>query len=117
MAPFALTNMQFIVQANAGSSVLMFGARNDPQAFGLDDVSVVPISLPSFKAVAMANHACTLTWTAVPGLVYQVQYTTNLAANVWNNLGSAISATNATLSLLDVQLSDAQRFYRVWLSP
>jgi hypothetical protein len=97
--------------------VLQFGAQNDPEAFGLDNVSVVPISPPVFQGVTLANGAITLTWTALPGLAYQVQYTTNLAGNLWNNIGSAVTATNATLTLSDVQPPDPQRFYRVVMSP
>ncbi len=118
MAPFDWTNMQFIVRATGDSTVLQFGARNDPQAFGLDDVSVVPISPPTLQGVTLANGAVTLAWTALPGLAYQVQYTTNLAGSLWNNIGSAITATtNTTLNLSDVQPPDHQRFYRVVLSP
>jgi hypothetical protein len=116
MAPFNWTNMQFAVYAATGSTVLQFGARNDPEAFGLDDVSVVPISTPIFQGVTLAGGAITLTWTALSGLAYQFQYTTNLAAGVWNNIGSPVTATNATLTLSDVQPPDPRRFYRVVLS-
>jgi len=67
--------------------------------------------------VTLANGAITLTWTAVPGLAYQVQYTTNLAAGVWDNLGSPATVANATLTVSEVQPPDPQRFYRVVFSP
>ena len=117
MAPFNWTNMQFLVRAAGNSTVLEFGARNDPQAFGLDGVSVAPISAPTFQGLTLANGGVTLTWTALPGLAYQVQYTTNLAGNLWNNLGSAVTATNTTLTLSDIQPPGQQRLYRVVLSP
>jgi hypothetical protein len=117
MAPFNWTNVQFVVAADGTNTVLQFGARNDPEAFGLDDVSVVPISAPAFQSVTPANGAVTLTWSALPGLAYQVQYTTNLASGLWNNIGSAVTATNLTITRSDVQPSDSQRFYRVVLSP
>jgi len=117
MPPFNWTNMQFVVRAASTSTVLQFGARNDPQAFGLDDVSVAPISPPVIQGATLANGTLTLAWTALPGLAYQVQYTTNLAAGLWNNIGSALTATSATLSLSDLQPPDSQRLYRVVLSP
>jgi hypothetical protein len=40
------SNMQFVVKAAATNTVLQFGARNDPVAFAVDDVSVIPISSP-----------------------------------------------------------------------
>jgi len=67
--------------------------------------------------VTLVNGALSLTWTVSPWLAYQVQYTTNLAANLWSNIGSAVTATNATLTLSDVQPPDPQRFYRVVPSP
>ncbi len=117
MAPFNWTNMQFFVRAAGNTTVLQFGARNDPQEFGLDDVSVVPISAPKFQGATQAGGVVTLAWTALPGLAYQVQYTTNLASGVWSNLGNPTTATNATLTLPDVQPADPRRFYRVVLSP
>jgi hypothetical protein len=117
LAPFNWTNMQFVVRAAGTSTVLQIGARNDPQAFGLDDVSVTPISPPTIQGATLTNGTLTLAWTALPGLAYQVQYTTNLAAGVWNNIGSAVTATNATLTLSDLQPPDSQRLYRVVLSP
>jgi hypothetical protein len=117
MAPFNWTNMQFLVRATGTSSVLEFGARNDPEAFGLDNISVVAVSPPLFQATALAGGAFAFTWTALPGMTYQVQYTTNLAAPVWNNLGGAITATKTVLSSSDAQPPDQQRFYRVILLP
>ena len=69
------------------------------------------------KGLTLANGGVTLTWTALPGLAYQVQYTTNLAGNLWNNLGGAVTATNTTLTLSDIQPPGQQRLYRVVLSP
>jgi hypothetical protein len=120
MAAFNWTNMQFLVRAAGSSTVLEFGARNDPEQFGLDDVSVAPVSAPAFQGVTLAANSITLNWTGLPGLAYQVQYTTNLAGNVWNNIGSAVTATNATpttLTLSDVNPTNPQRFYRIVLSP
>jgi hypothetical protein len=117
LAPFNWTNMQFFVRAAGASTVLEFGGRNDPQAFGLDDISVVPVSLPALQSLALAHDIVTLTWTTLPGLAYQFQYTTNLAASAWNNLGGLVTATNTTLTLSDVQPPDLHRFYRLLLSP
>ena len=44
MDQFAWTNMQYVVTATGTSSVLQFGFRNDQNAFGLDDVSVQPVT-------------------------------------------------------------------------
>jgi len=59
----------------------------------------------------------TFTWSAVAGRTYQVQYSTNLTQGTWNNLGSAIPATNGIVTTSDTIGPDAQRFYRVALLP
>ena len=41
------TNQKFIVSATGTNTVLQFSVRNDPWYFGLDDVTVTPVSLPS----------------------------------------------------------------------
>jgi hypothetical protein len=115
MAAFNWTNMQFVLTATESSAVLQFGARNDPEAFGLDDVSVTPVSPPRLQGVTLAKGGITLAWTTLPGLLYQVQYTTNLTGG-WDNLGGALAATNQTTMLTDVQPSDQRRFYRVFLA-
>jgi len=116
LAPFNWTNMLFVASAPGSSAFLQFGARNDPQAFGLDDVSAVPFSPPKLQAVTAVNGAVTFTWATVPGLAYQAQYTTNLAGGGWTNVGSPLAATSATLTLSEAQPPDQRRFYRIVLS-
>ena len=115
--PFNWTNMQFAVTATESSTMLVFGARNDPHQFGLDDISVVPISPPNFQGLTVSNAVVGLAWSTIPGLVYQVQYTTNLTGGAWNNLGGAVTATTTTTSQSEAQPADRFRFYRVVLSP
>jgi hypothetical protein len=57
-------------------------------------------------------------WNTVnpyPPVGYQVQYTTNLAAPNWINLGSVFTGTTATLSTTNSMSIDRQRVYRVLL--
>jgi hypothetical protein len=117
--PFtAWTNLQFIVTATSVSTVLQFGFEDTPYYLGLDDISVTPIMPPAFKAAQQTTAPTTafnLTWSAVAGLVYQVQYNTNLLQTNWINLGSPITATTNTLSISDTNAfsSSPSRFYRV----
>jgi hypothetical protein len=82
----------------------------------LDDISVTPIPAPSFVAAIGVTNAISLTWYAVPGVKYQVQYTTNLAGTNWVNM-STNAATSSTLSLTNHPGSDRQRFYRILRLP
>jgi subtilase family serine protease len=117
MAVFSYTNMQFVVWAANSSATLEFGARNDNDYFGLDDVSVTPIPPPVFQSAATAGGAIALTWGAMTGASYQLQYTTNLTPINWINLGTPITASNGVIAAFDTQPTDRQRFYRVVLAP
>jgi trimeric autotransporter adhesin len=70
-----------------------------------------------FQSVVQTAGALTLTWSTVPGRVYQVQYTTNLSQADWTNLGDTNLATSGTTSAADSTAPDQQRFYRVALLP
>lgn len=111
------TNLQFIVTAAGAGSVLQFGFRDDNSYLGLDDVSVVPVPVPSFLEVTTTNGTINFTWNAMTGLVYQVQYKTNLTQPNWIDLGSTIPGTTSFLNASDVIGPNAQRFYRLSILP
>jgi hypothetical protein len=115
VARMSWTNMQFTVFATNAATTLECEFRNDPDAFGFDDVSVTPVATPAFSSVAVSNGAIVFHWNATPGFVYQLQYTTNLAAPLWINAGGLITATNAVATTTDPQHTDPQRFYRLEL--
>ncbi len=113
LAAFDWTNAQFIVSATSTNTALQFGARDDPAAIGLDDVSVQALAAPSFQAVTHNAGAITLVWSAAPGMTYQIQYTDALSPPRWIDLGPAITATNSIMSASDTLSSSTQRFYRI----
>jgi hypothetical protein len=109
------SNMTFIVTATGTNTTLQFGNRNDPAAFGVDDINLWPIPAPSFQTVAATNSTVTFTWNSVTSLVYQVEYSTNLASTNWTIL-STNTATGFTVSITNSVKSDPKRFYRIrWL--
>jgi hypothetical protein len=109
--------VQFVVVATTNSTVLQFGFRNDLFFFGLDDVSVTPLPEPVFQSVTRTTNNIDLTWSTVPGMVYQVQYTANLHPTTWSNLEGTITATGNTLSTSYPIGTATQRFYRAVLLP
>jgi hypothetical protein len=117
MAPFNWTNFQFLVMASGQSSALQFGARNDPQEFGLDDVSVTPLPQLTLRATNQADGSIQLTWNTVPGLTYRVQYTTDLTQASWVSVGAPTTGTGSTATTSDISPPDLQRFYRLVLLP
>ena len=109
--------MRYVVPAAGASTVLEFGAYNNSGVFGLDDVSVVSVPLPTVQSVRQVGSAVNLTWTTLAGLAYQVQYKTNLASTNWSNLGGLTNATGSATSASDTISPGAPRFYRVALVP
>jgi hypothetical protein len=112
------TNLQFIVTATASSAVLQLGFRDDPYYLGLDDVSVTPVPVTAFQpAILMqTNNAFNFTWNAITGLVYQVQFKTNLLQTNWSVLAN-IAATNTAMTFVDTNpiTGSPQKFYRLLL--
>jgi len=119
---FDWTNLEFIVTAAGTTTLLQFGAENDPSYFGLDDVSVTPVPPPEFSLAQPPppnNASFNLTWSTVPGVSYQVLYSTNLLDTNWINLGGPLTAVTNTLSVSDTNalLVSPQRFYRLVEQP
>ena len=73
--------------------------------------------IPSLTAMNGATNGFGFSWSAVPGLWYQVQYRTNLVRGDWINLGASMLATNSPMPFVDSASTDSERFYRVVLLP
>jgi hypothetical protein len=56
-----------------------------------------------------------LTWSAMPGIYYQLQSTADLGQTNWLNLGDPLQATNDTLTASVTTGLDPRRFFRVAL--
>lgn len=64
--------------------------------------------------VAYAPKSTIVNWNnTFDGHSYQLQYKTNLLDPLWINLGTLITATNATESYTDTTAGGATRFYRI----
>jgi subtilase family serine protease len=109
------TNIAMVVTATGTNTTLQFGAENVPDGFGLDDITVTPLPAILFQTVTKTNGTLNFTWNALTGLVYQVQYKTNLLQTNWINLGNAITATNSTATATNLIGPDLRRFYRLQL--
>jgi hypothetical protein len=77
---------------------------------------VTHIPAVAFKTATQTAGTFNLTWATATGLVYQVQYKTNLLQTNWLNLTKATTATTTNLSASDTGASP-QRFYRLSVTP
>jgi len=107
------TNMTFILTATGTNTTLQFGSRNDPAAFGLDDINVWPIPNPSFRSASKTSaNAVAFSWNSLASIAYQVQFSTNLTKTNWIILSTNI-ATGSVLTFTNSYGTDIQRFYRI----
>jgi hypothetical protein len=111
---FDWSNLVLYVTATSTNTTLQFGGRNDPNLFGLDDVTLISIPPPNPRISKASPNAVSLTWNSLTGLVYQVQYSTNLLSTNWFNLATN-TATGPTLSMTNTIGPSPWRFYRVFL--
>ena len=69
---------------------------------------------PQITPLARVATGMAITWTAVPGKVYRVQFKTRLDDPEWADLSGDVTATSASATKIDETASaSAQRFYRV----
>lgn len=109
--------MQFRAVAPTNATLLQFGSDNDQDYFCLDDVSVLPVPLPTIQNIQQAGQTVGITWNSLSGLVYQVQYVTNLLQGQWTYLGSPITATGYSATASEDIGAGTQEFFRVALLP
>jgi hypothetical protein len=107
------TNETFFVNLSTPTNAVIA----DSQGVGtiLDDDGAGALVFTSrFVRIAGPGHAVTTVWTAVSGGQFQVQFTTNLLAPAWSNLGSQVLAVDTNSSLVDTSSATASpRLYRV----
>jgi hypothetical protein len=70
---------------------------------------------PVIRSLLVSNGTATLTWAAVVGETYRVEFKSDLASSTpWINLGLNIVFTNSVATVSDTALAGAsKRFYRV----
>jgi hypothetical protein len=78
-------------------------------------VTVVP--RPILQAVALTNNLLGLSWNAISGQVYRVQFKQNLSSLNWTNLPPDVTATGSNAGKTDAIGSSAARLYRVQVLP
>jgi hypothetical protein len=75
-------------------------------------VVVIPPTPPSFERIFTAGGQVSFSIDTVPGRLYRVTYTDDLAGGIWMPLDTDFVAGGPVASLSDA-LATPQRFYRV----
>ena len=111
------TNIQLMVTATAGTSVLQFGYRNDTAYFGLDDVSVSPAQPPGIAGISLSGTNLVLNCTgALTGGTNFVLMGTNLTEplNQWVPVATNVPGADGNFSVTAtnaVNPNARQQFY------
>ena len=66
-----------------------------------------------YATISPSISGPTISWPAMPGISYQVQFNTNVTDPGWQNLNSIINIMGNQASQQDVAPGSSQRFYRV----
>jgi len=69
---------------------------------------------PAIQSLRITNGIAAITWSAVPGGTYRLQYKDSLDCSTWHDLAD-IAATASTITISDLVSNAPQRFYRVLL--
>jgi hypothetical protein len=75
---------------------------------------VIPAPVLAAPSAQRPPGSVALSWSAIPGRRYRVQFKNSLGEAAWTNLGAVVIASGDTASLMDAgAVLSPQRFYRV----
>jgi peptidoglycan hydrolase-like amidase len=74
--------------------------------------TVTVFARPTIRSVTFSNSTAMLSWEAIPGTTYRVQFKNDLDDAEWTNLPPDVTASTSVASLTDSP-GVAQRFYRI----
>jgi uncharacterized repeat protein (TIGR03803 family) len=110
------SSLALLVQGNDGNfyGTTQYGGSNgDGVVFSINPFSAAPV----LTSITLVSGTIEITWSGLPGQLYQAQYATNLTQTTWSDLGRPVTAVNGVGSKTDSAPVNAQRFYRVYLVP
>lgn len=99
---------QIAVQVTDGGTPALI----DTQAF-----TITVANRPLITSIAVTSSVVSVTWSALPGQLYQLQRSTNLIGENWHAIIPEVRATGESQTHTNAIGSDAQQFYRVLVLP
>jgi hypothetical protein len=79
--------------------------------------TIVVVSSPIIERIDAAEETVTITWSALPGIIYRVQFKSNQSESNWSDLPGDVTAEGPTATKTDVIYGDLERYYRVLILP
>jgi hypothetical protein len=79
--------------------------------------TIIVVSPPIIAGIDASGEMVTISWNALPGLSYRVQFNSDQGDSTWTDLPGDVTAEGPTATKTDIPHGDAQRFYRVLLLP
>ena len=104
-------------QAGANSITVRVTDNGLPNLSDAKTFTVSVLVRPVLEAIVMAGNSATLTWDAISGTTYRIQFKTNLTDAAWSDLAPDVTATGATASASDPSSTNDMRFYRILVVP
>jgi hypothetical protein len=108
---FGWTNLQFTVPASTANTTLEFDFNDQPGAFGLDDITVEPVSARIFQSIVLAPGTNVLISWPISAAAFQLQSSSNLLGS-WVNVATPLTTNGNQISTL-VPLQGSQQFFRL----
>ncbi len=103
-----------MVNGNFYGTTVNGGTNGLPTGYG----TIFRLSMTPALSAFQTNGALSFVWNAMPGQIFQLQYTTNLNQKAWVNLGALITASNSSVTTSDAMpVGTPPRFYRVAVVP
>jgi hypothetical protein len=105
-------NAAFLISDSPLESVIMEITLEDGDGI---NISISGDTVPSSPrdTILTINSAVELEWPTIPGLVYQIQWNTNLTTNIWHNLGDPIIGDGTTYYYFDSTRHYPKRYYQI----
>jgi uncharacterized repeat protein (TIGR01451 family) len=75
------------------------------------------LARPVILSITLSNSVAKITWSAIPGQAYRLQYLETLSTTNWNDLSPDVTAAGPTAAQVDSFGSASSRFYRVMVLP
>jgi uncharacterized repeat protein (TIGR03806 family) len=79
--------------------------------------AVTVVARPTLQTLSVTGGNFTLSWSAIPGLTYRLQYKASLADDTWTDLPGDVTSLGGTATATDTTGLQSQRFYRIVLVP